>query len=272
MTPRSRTDRLEDSHNILCCIFSVVVFGPGLFVFGTRSLLDKRLQQLQATRTTTAMTAAMAKNKMTTTSRTGSLKLLLAAAVVLAFLCGSTSRTVQALSLQSSVFHGRSLVTSSPSYSGSTTSSTGITMRKQKASDRRTRKRQRGEIEDERMEAVGSLSTTLTTSPMSAAGPWNHKQSSASVSTMERQAPSLLQQQLKATGAGAAQSVYGNSGDYASTPNTGTAAPARKRTPGRGRSRKRSTLYNSLAFYHNKFLILLTDEYQAEVRFFRYYR
>jgi hypothetical protein len=200
---------------------------------------------------------------------------MLAAAVVLAFLCGSSSRTVQALSLQSSVFHGRSLVTSSPSYSysGSTSSSSSsseITMRKQKASDRRTRKRQRGEIEDDRMEAVGSLSSmTLTTSPMSAAGPWNHKQqSSASMSTMERQAPSLLQQQLQATGAGAAQSVYGNMGDYASTPNTSTAAPARKRTPGRGRSRKRSTLYNSLAFYHNKFLILLTDEYQAEVRFY----
>jgi hypothetical protein len=208
---------------------------------------------------------------MTTIPRTGSLKLMLAAAVVLAFLCGSSSRTVQALSLQSSVFHGRSLVTSSPSYSGSTSSSSSeITMRKQKASDRRTRKRQRGEIEDDRMEAVGSLSSmTLTTSPMSAAGPWNHKQqSSASMSTMERQAPSLLQQQLQATGAGAAQSVYGNMGDYASTPNTSTAAPARKRTPGRGRSRKRSTLYNSLAFYHNKFLILLTDEYQAEVRFY----
>ena len=209
---------------------------------------------------------------MITASRnhTGSLKLLLAAAVVLSFLCGSSSRTVQALSLQSSVFHGRSLVVSSPSYSASTSrSSSEITMRKQKASDRRTRKRQRGEIEDDRMEAVGSLSTTtLTTSPMSAAGPWNHKQqsSASSMSTLERQAPSLLQQQLQATGAGAAQSVYGNSGDYASAPVSGTAAPARKRTPGRGRSRKRSTLYNSLAFYHNKFLILLTDEYQAEVR------
>lgn len=244
-----------------------VVFGPGLFV-STRSLLDNRRQQsqqMQATRTT----SAMAKDKMTSTSRTGSFKLLLAAAMVMAFFCDSTSRTVQALSLQSSVFHGRSLVTSSssssPSYSGSSSSTTtGITMRKQKASDRRTRKRQRGEIEDERMEAVGSLATTLTTSPMSAAGPWNHKQQS---STMQMQAPSLLQQQLQATGAGAAHSVYGNTGDYSSTPSTGTAAPARKRTPGRGRSRKRSTLYNSLAFYHNKFLILLTDEYQAEVRF-----
>jgi hypothetical protein len=208
----------------------------------------------------------MAKTKMTTTSRTGSLKLLLAAAVLLAFLCGNTSRTVQALSLQSSVFHGSSLVTSSPSYSYSgSSSSSEITMRKQKASDRRTRKRQRGEIEDDRMEAVGSLATTLTTSPMSAAGPWNLKQQS---STMQMQAPSLLQQQLQATGAGAAQSVYGNTGDYSSTSSSaGTAAPARKRTPGRGRSRKRSTLYNSLAFYHNKFLILLTDEYQAEVGF-----
>jgi cytoskeletal protein RodZ len=192
----------------------------------------------------------MTKTKMTT--RIGSLKLLLSAAVVLTFLCG-----VQALSLQSSVFHGRSLVTSSsPTYSGSSSSSSsGITMRKQKASDRRTRKRQRGEIEDERMEAVGSYSTTLTTSPMSAAGAWKQKASRISMQ------PSYAQLQ-QATGAAAAEAVYGDSAPTS----TGTTAPARKRTPGRGRSRKRSTLYNSLAFYHNKFLLLLTDEYQAEVR------
>jgi hypothetical protein len=35
---------------------------------------------------------------------------------------------------------------------------------------------------------------------------------------------------------------------------------------GRGRSRKRSSYYSSLASYHNKFLNLLTHEYQAEVR------
>jgi hypothetical protein len=108
-------------------------------------------------------------------------------------------------------------------------------MRKQKASDRRTSKRQRGEIEDENMAAVGSRATTLTTSPMSAAGMWNLKQPS---STMQR--PKQLADGLATT---------------------------KKRAPaGRGRSRKRSTLYNSLSFYHNKFLQLLTAEYEAEVR------
>jgi hypothetical protein len=34
---------------------------------------------------------------------------------------------------------------------------------------------------------------------------------------------------------------------------------------GRGRSRKRSSLYNSLSLYHNKFFNFLTTEYKAEV-------
>jgi hypothetical protein len=38
-----------------------------------------------------------------------------------------------------------------------------------------------------------------------------------------------------------------------------------EKTGGRGRSRKRSMLYNSLSAYHNKFLHLLTAEYKAEV-------
>jgi hypothetical protein len=186
---------------------------------------------------------------------------------MLTFLCGSTSRTVQALSLQSSVFHGSSLVTSSPSYSVSSSSSE-ITMRKQKASDRRTRRAQRGEIEDERMEAVGSLSTkTLTTSPMSAAGPWNLKQSSSSASTMQMQRPPLMKQQLQATGAGEKSAPFVNQSTRDSDSASTSGSSKTARTPGRGRSRKRSTLYSSLAFYHNKFLILLTDEYQAEVRF-----
>ena len=33
---------------------------------------------------------------------------------------------------------------------------------------------------------------------------------------------------------------------------------------GRGRSRKRSMLYTSLSFYHNKFMQLLQAEYKAE--------
>ena len=41
--------------------------------------------------------------------------------------------------------------------------------------------------------------------------------------------------------------------------------PIREKTGGRGRSRKRATLYNSLSSYHNKFLQLLTAEYKSEV-------
>eukprot|EP00980_Cylindrotheca_fusiformis_P003312 scaffold743_cov117-Cylindrotheca_fusiformis.AAC.31 len=40
--------------------------------------------------------------------------------------------------------------------------------------------------------------------------------------------------------------------------------PLREKTGGRGRSRKRATLYNSLSSYHNKFLKMLTTEYQHE--------
>ena len=40
----------------------------------------------------------------------------------------------------------------------------------------------------------------------------------------------------------------------------------KEKTGGRGRSRKRATLYNSLSSYHNKFLKMLTDEYNHEVR------
>ena len=39
------------------------------------------------------------------------------------------------------------------------------------------------------------------------------------------------------------------------------------KTGGRGRSRKRAALYNTLSSYHNKYLDLLTKEYQYEVRY-----
>ena len=40
----------------------------------------------------------------------------------------------------------------------------------------------------------------------------------------------------------------------------------KEKSGGRGRSRKRSTLYHSLSSYHSKYLNLLTAEYKAEVR------
>ena len=103
-------------------------------------------------------------------------------------------------------------------------------MRKQKASDRRTRRAQRGEvavaIQDVSSPSL-SLSSTLTQSPMERVGQWKLKE--------------------------------------VSTTSTSPPPATRRRQGGRGRSRKRSTLYNSISFYHDKFLDLLTAEYRAEV-------
>ena len=134
------------------------------------------------------------------------------------------------LSVKSSAFLGHSLVDPSSTTRSTLTNDvpTGssrcnlLVMRKQKASDRRTRRRQRGILTQEE---VGPL--TVTDSPMKVVGPWRGK---------------AIQPNI----------VVGSS---SSTTKTG----------GRGRSRKRSTLYNSLSFYHSKFLTLLTHEYQVEV-------
>jgi hypothetical protein len=111
----------------------------------------------------------------------------------------------------SSNFHG-SIVTERQS----TMTATMLTMRKQKASDRRTRRMQRGE------DAVIET-PTITSSPMALAA-WQHK-------TLTKNTASATQ------------------------------------TGGRGRSRKRSNLYNTLSSYHTNFLSLLTAEYRAEVCF-----
>jgi hypothetical protein len=46
---------------------------------------------------------------------------------------------------------------------------------------------------------------------------------------------------------------------------SGVPSQIKEKTGGRGRSRKRATLYNSLSTYHNKFFTLLTEEYRTEV-------
>ena len=93
-------------------------------------------------------------------------------------------------------------------------------MRKQKASDKRTRRRQRGLVEESPVVTAASL----TTSPMQQQGTaWTKK-------------------------------------------TTTTSMLPRPATGGRGRSRKRSMLYTSLSFYHNKFMRLLQEEFKAEVR------
>ena len=101
-------------------------------------------------------------------------------------------------------------------------------MRKQKASDRRTTRRQRGgdELTQERIkERLSEREVTITSSPMTKKGDWK----------LKRQ---------------------------------GDVIDPRAKTGGRGRSKKRSLLYNSLSLYHNKFLNYLTAEYKAEVSAF----
>ena len=126
-------------------------------------------------------------------------------------------------------FHGERLLLPKHGvpYNGfSSPGSVEITMRKQKASDRRTTRRQRGgdELTQERIkENLARREVTITSSPMSKKGDWK----------LKRQ------------------------GDVMD--------PRGAKSGGRGRSKKRSMLYNSLSLYHNKFLNFLTAEYKAEV-------
>ena len=139
-------------------------------------------------------------------------------------------------SIESSTFHGRTLVTEtvhrSKSASCSSCNRIGsyLVMRKQKASDRRTRRRQRGEeLDQQQVESNISVLTkprTITSSPMAEAS-WNHKQPLQKCRSQPVRPASTKK--------------------------------------GRGRSRKRSALYSLLSFYNNKFLDLLTAEYQVEV-------
>jgi hypothetical protein len=96
-----------------------------------------------------------------------------------------------------------------------------LTMRKQKASDKRTRRMQRNlEIESSRS-ALEIRSATSTLSPLSTGN------------TQQK---------------------------YVSSQNRFESI-----SRGRGRSRKRSAVYNNLASYRNHFLELLTQEFTAEV-------
>lgn len=108
-------------------------------------------------------------------------------------------------------------------------------MRKQKASDKRTRRRQQQQ-QHSLVDSGGDQGNlrmsvnTITASPMHG-NDWNRKATVIGSDTLS----SLSNEQT--------------------SPNRG----------GRQRSRKRSAVYNSLAAYHNTFLDLLTYEYKAEV-------
>lgn len=152
-------------------------------------------------------------NNNSNTSMT--LRLLLTVAI----LTGSSS-----LSLSSfSQFHGKHLASHLPpklqQQHASTTGAASLTMRKQKASDRRTRRMQMGGDQIVQELIRDNLRQTVTSSPMQQTGEWKQKK-----------------RQVK----------------------------YKENTGGRGRSRKRQTLYNGLSSYHNKFLKMLTDEYNHE--------
>lgn len=124
----------------------------------------------------------------------------------------------------SSSFQGISLPLEQHQVSTRSTRVNALVMRKQKASDKRTRRLQREGLSIATSQEIPSIpsSTTLTQNPMADAV-WNHKTVRAS------------------------------------------RIPFQRNPGGRGRSRKRSNVYDSLSTYHGEFLNLLTAEYQAEV-------
>jgi len=127
-----------------------------------------------------------------------------------------------ALAYSFSSFLGRSLALEACAHPTSTRQRLcSLTMRKQKASDKRTSRLQRGAESGvvDASDIIRSLRNTLTTSPMADAM-WVEKE---------------ITNQLPV-----------------------------KQTGGRGRSRKRSSLYQCLSSYHNNFLTMLSAEYKAE--------
>jgi hypothetical protein len=118
-------------------------------------------------------------------------------------------QSCESLHLSQSRFCGRPVIHNSPSCQLSQ-----LTMRKQKASDKRTRRSQRGQVLE---------SPLVSSSDLRSVGKaWNYK-----------------------------------SLDIPSPTNVGYS--------GRGRSRKRSQVYNNLSSYHSHFLDLITEEFLSEV-------
>ena len=146
-----------------------------------------------------------------------------------------------------SSFHGSSLRLESPASSSSSSSNPtqctnrrGILhMRKQKASDKRTRRLQRsGALLEE--ELLGST-------PI----PPPQRQRGSTASPMDTTA--WKQRKIR--------NAFPSSSSSSSSDIRADAAVNR----GRGRSRKRSQLYSRLSTYNNDFVALLTAEYRAEV-------
>ncbi|KAL7527395.1 hypothetical protein ACHAXR_001941 [Thalassiosira sp. AJA248-18] len=131
---------------------------------------------------------------------------------------------MQALALSTS-FHGSQVICApSPSATNKLPGISNLVMRKQKASDKRTARMQRGQVDNDTFTPPPlSSSTQILSSPMTKSQ-WKHKKI-----------------ELRAEGEKSNITVGG-----------------------RGRARKRMKLYNSLASYHSTFLALISEEYQME--------
>ena len=170
-------------------------------------------------------------------TKTSALSLLI---VVHCLLRTITPSSAALSSIRASVFHGKAVVATATTSRRQQRHGAVIEMRKQKASNRRTRRRQqRQDLQDDYLAHVTkgeAVAVTLTSSPMNG-NEWRHKRGGAVASTkgMKKDMPN--------------------------------AVSPRQAQGGRQRSRKRSTLYSALSFYHNTFLNHLTAEYQAEVGF-----
>lgn len=109
----------------------------------------------------------------------------------------------------------------------------GMSMRKQKASDRRARRMQQGGLYEDTDLAPSPIPIPgLTASPMESAA-WKHRR-------------------------------VGDSGKKRNAFPAPSAA-ASTASGGRGRSRKKAAMYSALSRYHNNFVGMLTTEYRAEV-------
>ena len=144
----------------------------------------------------------------------------------------------------SSSFHGMQIINPTTYHATAykprrPSSNSLLVMRKQKASDKRTARMQRGVIDNaETTFTQPSLSSSTTqilnSSPMTKSK-WKHKKV-----------------ELRAAGEGSSSSLGSRNGNN-------------NNNMGRGRARKRLKLYNSLASYHFTFLEMIQEEYQMEV-------
>lgn len=167
-----------------------------------------------------------------------------ASALLLAMITIASNLSIPSTLALSSSFLG-SHIRSLQSYTTQRgTPSSVITMRKQKASDKRTARMQRGQIDTtESSFTPPSLSTATTTTQILSSSPMSN-------SKWKDKKIELL----------------AASGQNMNSVTAGVAASG----GGRGRARKRLKLYNSLASYHSTFLELISAEYQMEVSCKRY--